>query len=63
MFLDGLAEAVDRIAPKYILVYGFINEDNFDEFFGYAKLKGTKIVIPYSKIDRYKKESSIYGWR
>ncbi|MDD7714437.1 MAG: DUF4417 domain-containing protein [Mollicutes bacterium] len=63
MFLDGLREAVDRIAPKYILVYGFINEDNFDEFFGYAKSKGTKIVIPHSKIDRYKKESSIYGWR
>ena len=63
MFLDGLKVAIDRIEPKCILVYGFVAEYNFDELFGYAKSKGIKIIIPHSKIDRYKKEGAIYGSR
>lgn len=63
MFLDGLKVAIDRIEPKRILVYGFVTESNFNELFGYAKSKGIKIIIPYSKIDRYKKEDAIYGSR
>ena len=63
MFLDGLKVAIDRIEPKCILVYGFVTESNFDELFGYAKSKGIKIIIPHSKIDRYKKEGAIYGPR
>lgn len=63
MFLDGLKVAIDRIEPKRLLVYGFVTESNFDELFGYAKSKGIKIIIPHSKIDRYKKEDAIYGSR
>lgn len=63
MFLGGLKEAVDRIEPKTILVYGFVTESNLDEIFGYAKSKGVKIIIPHSKIDKYKKEDAIYGTR
>lgn len=63
MFLDGLREAVDKIEPKTIVVYGFVTESNFDEIFGYAKSKGIKIIIPHSKIDKYKKEDAIYGTR
>ena len=63
MFLDGLKVAIDRIEPKRILVYGFVTKSNFDELFGYAKSKGIKIIIPHSKIDRYKKEDAIYGSR
>lgn len=63
MFLDGLKVAIDRIEPKRLLVYGFVTEPNFDELFGYAKSKGIKIIIPHSKIDRYKKEDAIYGSR
>lgn len=63
MFLDGLKVAIDRIEPKRILVYGFVTESNFNELFGYAKSKGIKIIIPRSKIDRYKKEDAIYGPR
>ena len=63
MFLDGLKVAIDRIEPKRILVYGFVTKSNFDELFGYAKSKGIKIIIPHSKIDRYKKEDAIYGPR
>ena len=63
MFLDGFKVAIDRIEPKCILVYGFVTESNFDELFGYAKSKGIKIVVPHSKIDRYKKEDAVYGPR
>ena len=63
MFLDGLKVAIDRIEPKRLLVYGFVTESNFDKLFGYAKSKGIKIIIPHSKIDRYKKEDAIYGSR
>ena len=63
MFLDGFKVAIDRIEPKCILAYGFVTESNFDELFGYAKSKGIKIIIPHSKIDRYKKEDAIYGSR
>ena len=63
MFLDGLKVAIDRIEPKRLLVYGFVTESNFDELFEYAKSKGIKIIIPHSKIDRYKKEDAIYGSR
>jgi len=63
MFLDGFKMAIDRIEPKSILIYGFVTDKNFDELFGYAKSKGLKIIIPHSKIDRYKKEGSIYGPR
>lgn len=63
MFLDGLKEAVDRIEPKIIVVYGFVTKSNFDEIFGYAESKGIKIIIPHSKIDMYKKEGAIYGTR
>lgn len=63
MFLDGFKKAIDRIEPRCILVYGFVTETNFDEFFGYAKAKGIKVIIPHSKIDRYKKEDAIYGTR
>ena len=63
MFLEGLKKAIDRIEPKTIVIYGFVTEGNFDEFFGYAKTKGTKIIIPHSKIDMYKKESAVYGCR
>ena len=63
MFLDGLKVAIDRIEPKRILVYGFITESSFDELFGYAKSKGIKIIVPHSKIDKYKKEDAVYGPR
>ena len=63
MFFDGFKEAIDRIEPKAILIYGFVTESNFDEIFGYAESKGIKIIIPHSKIDMYKKEGSIYGTR
>lgn len=63
MFLDGFKVAIDRIEPKCILIYGFVTKNNFDELFSYAKSKGIKIVIPHSKIDRYKKEDAIYGSR
>jgi hypothetical protein len=63
MFFDGFKEAIDRIEPKSILVYGFVTESNFDEIFGYAESKGIKIIIPHSKIDMYKREGAIYGTR
>lgn len=63
MFLEGLKKAIDTIEPAHILVYGFVNESNFDEYFGYAKNKGVKVIIPHSKIDMYKKEDAIYGCR
>ncbi len=63
MFLQGFKKAIDTIEPKTILVYGFITEGNFDEYFEYAKSKGVQIIIPHSKIDMYKKEGSIYGSR
>lgn len=63
MFLVGFKVAIDRIEPKCILVYGFVTESNFDELFGYAKSKGIKIIVPHSKIDKYKKEGAIYGPR
>ena len=63
MFLNGFKKAIDAIEPKSIIVYGFIRESNFNEYFGYAKSKGVKIIIPHSKIDMYKKEDAIYGCR
>ena len=63
MFLDGLKVAIDRIEPKNLLAYGFITESNFDELFGYAKSKGIKVIVPHSKIDKYKKEDAVYGPR
>lgn len=63
MFLKGFKEAIDEIEPSCILVYGFVTNNNFDEIFGYAKSKGIKIIIPHSKIDRYKKEDAVYGTR
>lgn len=63
MFLNGLKEAIDRIEPKNIIVYGFVNELNFKEYFGYAKMKNINIVVPRSKIDKYKNCGAIYGSR
>mgnify|MGYP002624097777 CR=1 FL=1 len=63
IFLQGFKECIDRIQPKSIVVYGFIKNSNFDALFGYAKLKGIKIIIPHSKIDRYKKDDAVYGLR
>lgn len=63
MFLNGLKEAIDRIEPKNIIVYGFVNELNFKEYFGYAKMKNINIVVPHSKIDKYKNCGAIYGSR
>ena len=63
MFFDGFKEAINRIEPKTIVAYGFVNESNFDDIFGYAKSKGIKIIIPHSKTDKYKKENAIYGTR
>lgn len=63
MFLEGFKKAIDHINPKSIIVYGFVTKNNFYEFFGYAKSKGVKIIIPHSKIDKYKKENAIYGTR
>ncbi len=61
--MNGFKEAINRIEPKIIIVYGFVTKSNFDEIFGYAKSKGIKIIIPHSKIDKYKKEDAIYGTR
>ena len=63
MFLDGFKNAIDIIKPKSILVYGFVTDLNFEAIFGYAKSKNIKIIIPHSKIDKYKKEDAIYGTR
>ena len=63
MFLKGLKKAIDTIEPKSIIIYGFVTEKNIEEFFGYAKAKGIKLIIPHSKIDMYKKEDAIYGCR
>lgn len=63
MFLNGLKTAIETIEPKRILVYGFVTESNFDELFSYAKSKSIQIVIPHSKIDRYKKGDAVYGPR
>lgn len=61
MFLEGLKKAVDIIEPKSIIAYGFFTKSNIEEYFGYAKSKGIKIIIPHSKIDMYKKEDAFYG--
>ena len=63
MFYDGFKTVIERIEPKMIVVYGFVTESNFDEVFGYAKEKGIQVIIPHSKIDKYKKEDAIYGSR
>lgn len=63
MFLEGFKTAIDKIEPKQIVVYGFITESNFNEYFDYAISKGIKIIIPHSKIDMYKKENAVYGTR
>lgn len=63
MFLSGLKVAVDYIEPRAIIAYGFLVETNINEIFGYAISKGIKIVVPHSKIDKYKKEDAVYGPR
>lgn len=63
MFLAGLRKAIDVINPKSILAYGYITEENLDEYFGYARKKGIEIIVPHSKIDKYKKENAVYGSR
>jgi len=63
MFLDGFKKAIDTIIPKSIIVYGFITNQNINDFLGYAIIKGIPIIIPHSKIDMYKKEDAIYGVR
>ena len=63
MFLEGFKKAIDKIEPKMILIYGFITDSNFTKIFDYAISKGIKIIIPHSKLDRYKKEDAVYGTR
>lgn len=63
MFLEGFKKMVDTIQPKAILVYGFITESNAEDLLGYAMERGVRIVIPHSKIDRYKGEDAVYGIR
>lgn len=63
MFLEGFKKAIDKIEPKRILVYGFVTDLNFNKIFDYAISKGIKILIPHSKLDRYKKEDAVYGTR
>ena len=63
MFIDGIKTAIDQINPSAIIVYGFFNASNFDEYFGYTKSKGVDIIIPHSKIDKYKGTDAIYGAR
>lgn len=63
MFIEGFKKVIDAIEPPSIVAYGFITESNFEEYFEYAKTKGIKIIIPHSKIDKYKKEDAIYGVR
>jgi len=61
MFLSGLKKVIDVIQPRCIIIYGYITNNNFEEFLGYAKTKNIKIIIPHSKIDMYKKGDAIYG--
>lgn len=61
MFLEGLKKAIDTISPKCIIAYGFFTKSNIEEYFGYAKSKSIKIIIPHSKIDMYKKGDAFYG--
>lgn len=63
MFIEGFKKAIDRIKPKNIIVYGFVSETNFEKLFAYARSKGIKIIVPHSKIDKYKKEDAVYGAR
>lgn len=63
MFLEGFKKMVDTIQPKAILVYGFVTESNIEVLLGYAMERGVRIIIPHSKIDRYKGEGSVYGIR
>ncbi|MCR5491362.1 MAG: DUF4417 domain-containing protein [Bacilli bacterium] len=63
MFLKGFRKMVDTIQPKAILVYGFVTESNIEELLGYAMERSVRIVIPHSKIDRYKREEAVYGVR
>ena len=63
MFLEGFKKMVDTIQPKAILVYGFVTESNIEVLLGYAMERGIRIIVPHSKIDRYKGEGSVYGIR
>lgn len=63
MFLEGFKRMVDAVQPKAILVYGFVTESNIENLLGYAMERGVRIVIPHSKIDRYKGEDAVYGIR
>lgn len=63
MFLEGFKRMVDAVQPKAILVYGFVTETNIENLLGYAMERGIRIVIPHSKIDRYKGEDAVYGIR
>lgn len=44
MFLEGLKKAIDTIEPKSIIIYGFVTENNIEEYFGYATAKGIKLI-------------------
>lgn len=63
MFLEGFKKMVDVVQPKAIIVYGFVSESNLEELLGYAMEKGVRLVVPHSKIDRYKMEDAVYGIR
>ena len=63
MFLEGFKKMIDTIQPKAILVYGFVTESNIEVLLGYAMERGVRIIVPHSKIDRYKGEGSVYGIR
>ena len=63
MFIDGFKKMIYTIHPKTILVYGFITESNIEDLLGCTMANGVRIVIPHSKIDRYKGEDAVYGIR
>ncbi len=61
MFINGFKKCVDIVKPKSIIVYGYVNKKNLNKYFGYALDKGIKIIVPHSRLDRVKKEGSLYG--
>lgn len=63
LFIDGFKELINRVEPKQIIAYGFINNKNFQSIFEVALKRGIKIIIPHSKIDKYKNCEAIYGAR
>ncbi len=63
IFVKGLNEAINKIEPKAIIVYGFVTKTNIETIFKSAIEKGIKLIIPHSTIDRYKKEDAVYGVR